>query len=112
MDEVDQMPQIVFLCNLGLKGRHAGTRSVADAAENFTVGGAVAIGFGIRQIRSVGDDVDLRFPVVAMAADAVSQESIAALGDRFLGESNGIFELFGGFGAEFPVLSGERTCGG
>lgn len=112
MDEIDQVPQIGFFVDLRLEGGHAGTRSVADAAENLAIGGAVLKGFGVGQIGGIGDDVDLRFAIVAVAANAVSQESIAALGDGFLGESYGIFELFSSFGAELAVLSGERACGG
>ena len=107
MNEIYEAPQIVFFSDLRLEGGHTGASAVADTAEDFAVGGAVAKGFWIGKVGGIGNHIDLGFDVVAVAADAVSQEGVAALGDGFFGEGDGILELFGCFGAEFAVLTGK-----
>jgi hypothetical protein len=86
MDEVDQMPQVSFVGDLGLERRHGLASSVANAAEDLTVRRSALIQIGRGEIGGVRHDIDLSFPVRTVTTGAKTLEYRSALRYRFLGE--------------------------
>src|SRR5579871_87007 len=112
-DVVDQIPQVFFF-ELTLERRHlqVGARTVADGAIHFSVARSVLVSLGNGQIGGVGDNVELRLAVGAVAGRAGAGKKHSPLRQRRAAVRNGILEFLGFFLCQrFAVILRPNGCG-